>query len=216
MENFPSNSNAPRKRVPAKESAKKERTELTRVVSGNVTRRRRPLGKKITDLFTGVDLRDAVALSFFEVMLPAARDMLFDSGESTLRAMFYGDSSGPRNTSHVRGGPHGRRHVNYSRYSDPRGRRDEPREISRKARSGHMFDEILFDNRVEAEAVLDILIERIDEYGDATVADLYDLVDITENYTDKRYGWSSLATASVSRAKGGYILVLPRPEVLDR
>lgn len=98
--------------------------------------------------------------------------------------------------------------------SDPR-RRDEPRTVSRQARARHDFDEIILENRVEAEEVLDRLFERIEEYGTATVADLYDLVGMTGDYTDNKYGWTGLATASVSRTKGGYVLDLPRPEVLD-
>lgn len=213
MENFPSNSNAPRKRVPANAKPKpEEKKELTRVVSGSVTQRKKSLGKRIVQ---AVDFRSVADYVFLDVMIPAARDMFVDAGEAGLRRMFYPDDSpGRRGHSRNRGGPHGSRHTPYHRMSDPR-RRDEPRTVSRQARARHDFDEIILENRVEAEEVLDRLFERIEEYGTATVADLYDLVGMTGDYTDNKYGWTGLATASVSRTKGGYVLDLPRPEVLD-
>lgn len=216
MENFPSNSNASRKRVPANAPKKAERTKLEPVVTGTVTRRKTPLGKRLLHVVIGGEVHEVREHVIFDVLLPAARDMVVDAGEAALRGVFYPDSSaGRRGHSRNRGGPHGTRYTNYSRYSEPRGRRDEPRTVSPRARSRHDFDEIIFNNRVEAEATLDLLFERIEEYGDATVADLYDLVGITEDYTDKRYGWTDLSNASVSRTKGGYILDLPRPEVLN-
>ena len=216
MENFPSNSNnnAPRKRISSKETPP-ERKKLERVVTGNVTRRKKPLGKRISENIVGGETRGVWDYVLLDVLIPAARDMIVDAGEAGLRRAFYPDAgAGRRGHSRNRGGPHGAGYTNYSRYSESR-RRDEPRSMSRQGRSRHNFDEIIFENRVEAEEILNRLFDRIEEYGDATVSDLYDAVGITDDYTDKRYGWTGLATASVSRTKGGYILDLPRPEVLD-
>ena len=37
----------------------------------------------------------------------------------------------------------------------------------------------------------------------------------TKTYTDQKWGWSDLALASVRGVRGGYILDLPRPIVID-
>jgi hypothetical protein len=43
-----------------------------------------------------------------------------------------------------------------------------------------------------------------------SVADLYDLVGVTGNYTDNKYGWTDIRSASVIRVRDGYMLKLPK------
>ena len=44
-----------------------------------------------------------------------------------------------------------------------------------------------------------------------SVADLYGLVGIDSEYTDNKYGWTNLSSASIKATRDGYILDLPRP-----
>jgi hypothetical protein len=53
------------------------------------------------------------------------------------------------------------------------------------------------------------------DYGQASISDLYELVGITANFTDNKWGWTDLRSSSVSRARDGYLLNLPRPILLD-
>jgi hypothetical protein len=69
--------------------------------------------------------------------------------------------------------------------------------------------------RVEAEEVIDRLFDVVSRYETATVADLYEMVGVTGNYTDDKWGWTDLRGASVQRVRNGYLLDLPRPEPLD-
>lgn len=48
--------------------------------------------------------------------------------------------------------------------------------------------------------------ELIDTYKLVSVADLKDLVGITGNYTDNRYGWTSIRSAEVVRVRDGYTI----------
>ena len=67
------------------------------------------------------------------------------------------------------------------------------------------------DNRADAEEVLDSMLATIDKYGIVSVADMYDLVGITGNYTDNKYGWTDLRSARIERERdGGYTINLPR------
>ena len=38
---------------------------------------------------------------------------------------------------------------------------------------------------------------------------------VTVNFTDNKYGWKDLSSASVSRVRDGYLLNLPRTVLLD-
>ena len=60
------------------------------------------------------------------------------------------------------------------------------------------------------------MIDIMDNYdGVVTVADLYDLADLTQPYTANRYGWTNLRNATTQRVRDGYILKLPRPMPID-
>jgi hypothetical protein len=89
------------------------------------------------------------------------------------------------------------------------------RVISQRARAHHDFGEIILSTRGQAEDILDALRLRISEYGAATVPDLYDLVGLSDRSTDYRYGWTDLQFAGVRPVRGGYMIVLPRTELLD-
>jgi hypothetical protein len=87
--------------------------------------------------------------------------------------------------------------------------------MSRTGRAKHDFDEVVLESRGEAEEVLSNLVDSIIDYGQATVADFYDLVGIATNFVDGKWGWTDLRNASVSRVRGGYLINLPRTQPLD-
>jgi hypothetical protein len=80
----------------------------------------------------------------------------------------------------------------------------------------HDFNEIILATRVEAEEVLDRLFDILNKYQTVSVSDLYELVGITANFTDEKWGWTELRGSQVAKVRNGYLLDLPRPEPLDR
>ena len=52
--------------------------------------------------------------------------------------------------------------------------------------------------------------EMMEEYGIVRVADLFDLVGITGDYTDNKYGWTNIRNAEVVRVRDGYKIKMPR------
>lgn len=87
--------------------------------------------------------------------------------------------------------------------------------MSSRGRATHDFDEIILPDRGEAQAVIDGMFETLQRYQVVTVADLYALVGISGNFTDNKYGWDDLSGASILRIRGGYLLDLPKAELLD-
>ena len=63
---------------------------------------------------------------------------------------------------------------------------------------------------MEAEKVLQSMDDLIDTYGIVSVADYYDLVDVTSQYTDNHYGWTDIRNARVVRVSDGYMIKLPK------
>lgn len=208
MDQFPSNS----KRL---ERSREEPKKVERVVQGEVVRRKAPRGRRALQNIIGGDAQSVWGYVVGEVLIPAARDMVEDAFIGGIQRMIRGDDYRPTRRSHHRGGLSSR-----TDYQAPfRGRsshRDEPRrELSRRARSSHDFDDIILENRVEAEEVLDRMDAWLDKYEVVSVAEFYELCGVSGNYTDSKYGWRDIGTASIHRVRGGYLIRLPPPEVLD-
>lgn len=202
---FPSNS---RRKAPG------EQKKVERVVEGEVVRRKKTLGKRFSEHFFGSNARGVFGFVALDVLVPAAKDAITDAVSQGVERLIFGEA---RSTSRRTGRRPGESYINYNRYSSSRrDHRDEPRQqLSRKARASHDFDEIILPTRVEADEVIDRLFDLVSKYETATVADLYDLVGISGNYTDDKWGWTDIRGAGVTRVRNGYLLDLPRPEPLD-
>src|SRR5690242_18821613 len=87
MDNYPSNSN---KTKPAAEE-KVEPKNIEAVVTGVVTRRKTPLGKRLAETFIGGDARTVGGYVVLEVLVPAARDMIADAFTQGIERMIYGE-----------------------------------------------------------------------------------------------------------------------------
>lgn len=205
--NYPSNSQKSKKAAEPKEAPKK-------VVSNEVTQRRKPLGRKLADTFAGDDARSVGGYILFEVVIPTLKSLISDAVSQGVERMLFGEAS-TRSSKN-------RRHTSYNQMYKGRSdgyRHDDTRPggrpMSQRSRANHDFDEILIEDRGEAEEVLEQLIELIDRFDLATVADLYSLTGVSGSFQDDKWGWYELGTAQIKRVRGGWLLDLPRPQPID-
>ena len=180
--------------------------KVEKVITGSATAKKKGLGKKFTDIFIAEDARSVGDFILQDIIVPAAKSLFVEMISGGANMIAYGERgpSGRRSTAERYGYGHRSGYTNYNRVSD---RRDS-RPISRS--EAYSYDDIYLETRGEAEAVLTRLDEQIDEYGTASVNDLYDAVGITGSFTDCKYGWTDLRSASVVRTRDGYMLKLPR------
>jgi hypothetical protein len=75
---------------------------------------------------------------------------------------------------------------------------------------GFSYDEVIFENRGEAEHVLTQMDELVSTYGMVSVADLYDLVGMSCDYTYNKYGWTNIRNARIERVRDGFLLEMPK------
>lgn len=108
--------------------------------------------------------------------------------------------------------------ISYSDYYDRGGKRDRYSSGYRDHDRGYGRDvmtveDIPFETRDDAMAVLDRMDETIDMYGVVSVSDVFQAAGVTGNgFTDNNYGWTSLKTADVERDRDGcYRIVISRP-----
>lgn len=205
---FPSNSKTTQ---PAE-----KRPEIKPVVSeGGAKERKKSLGKRIAESFTGEDAETVGQHILMDVLIPAAKNAISDAVTQGIERMLFGDVRRGRTTTSGRPG-------NYTSYGSVINRSpgrafqgEGDRQISRSARRNHDFREIVLEERGEAERVLDEMGHILDAYDVVTVAELYSLVNITGSYTDEKWGWNDLRGSKVDRLREGYLLNLPRPIPLD-
>lgn len=205
---FPSNSKNDRN-----ETDKPEK-KVERVTTGKVIERKKSLGKKFSETFFGGDsINTVIGYVFNDVLLPAAKSTISDMVSSGIEMLLFGTTSGKRS----RGGSSSGGRTSYGNYYKADGSRTDAmgrKPISSQNRARHNFDDIILETRGEAEEVLSNLVDLVRDYEVASVADLYDLVDITSNFTDNKWGWEDLRGASVSRVREGYLLNLPKVKEL--
>lgn len=211
---YPSNSQSQPKKDAVPQPVGKK---VERVTQGEVQRRKKSVGKRFLETFMGGDARSVGGYIVFDVLIPATRDMVVDTFTMGVERMFYPDSRGTSRRGYRSQGQNG--YVAYNRYAPSSriyrpGEREE-RNISRRARASHDFDEIILSTRVEAEEVVERLFDLVERYESASVEDLYEMVGIKSDYTDKKWGWLDLRGANVTRTRSGYLLNLPRPVPLD-
>jgi len=212
--NFPSNKQS--KAI----SPAKDKKVVDKVITGTVKTRRRPLMRRFAETFIAEDSSSVGRYILFEVLIPAAKDLMSDLVKETVdRTLFGGGRSGRVRAGYRSSTPGG--HVSYNRYSSggsnsPPWRRDDDRPgISRNGRRAHNFDEIVLDTRAEANEVLDHMYELLSRYEQVTVSDLYDLVGLDAKFTDEKWGWRELQGSRAVRVHEGYVLDLPKTEQLD-
>lgn len=207
---YPSNKNS--KSEPTRRP--REDKNIQKVTSGKVVQRQKGLASRIRETFTGDDAKSVGTYILFDVVIPAAKNMISEAGSQFIERMLFGD---------VRDRHRSTSRTNYTTYSrsTPRSSYNRPptprpgRDISYRARATHDFDEVVLESRGEAEEVLDRLHDLLRDYDMASVADLYDLVGVTSSFTDDRWGWMDLSGSSISRVREGYLLNLPRPVSID-
>ena len=201
MEEYRSNSN----RSKAEQKEREKRVDKP-VVTGKVVTKKPSALRKITGEFISEDAKNVKSYVFGEVLIPAIKKAISDIVTDGIDIILYGESrKGSKRYSADR--------VSYRNYydRDSRSARDTRSSIG----SGYSYDDIVLSTRGEAEDVLARMDELIDAYQLVRVADLYDLVGITGNYTDNKYGWTNIRNAEIMRVRDGYMIKMPRAVPID-
>ncbi len=180
--------------------------KVEKVIAGTVKSKKKSEIRKFTDVFISEDIDNVKSYILLDVLIPAIKKAISDIVTNGIDMILYGETGKTKSNSIAS-------KVSYRSYYDGRnGRRDYS---AIRTKISYNYDDIIFDNRGEAEDVLSRMDELISTYGLVSVADLYDLVGVTGNYTDNKYGWTNIRSASVIRVRDGYMLKLPKALPLD-
>lgn len=176
-----------------------EKKRVEKVIHGKVKVRPKSGLHKLTDVFISEDAANVKSYIVMDVLVPAVKKAISDIVRDGIDMILYGESKGRSSSSSS--------YVSYRDYS----RRDDDRFRDRdRDRRGYNHDDIVLESRGEAEEVITRMDELIETYGVVSVADLYDLVGKTCEYTDNKYGWTNVRNAEPIRVRDGWMLRLPK------
>lgn len=191
-------------------NAQEQERKVEKAVTGTATVRKKNEVSKLADVFISEDIKNVKSYVLMDVLVPTIKKAIVDIVTDGVNMIFFGGTGTRKNR------PNGSK-VSYSNFYD---QRDNGRSYnsSSTASSGSRFDygDIEFESRGDADAVLDEMNNVIERYGFVTVADMYDIADITHPYTSTKYGWTNISTATISRCMNGkYIIKLPKARPID-
>ena len=196
-------SNSHRSKTQTNQNETTER-KVQKVVS-NKAKTRKNDSRKLMNIFISEDAQNVKSYVFMDVLVPAIKKAISDIVTDGIDMILYGEARGKKSRSS--------NNVSYRSFYDDK--RDGRRGPDNHARTRFDYDDIVFSSRGETEAVREQMIEIIERYGFVTVADMYDMADLTAPYTGNKYGWTNVRSAEAVRVRDGYILKLPKAMPID-
>ena len=185
-----------------------KKKEVSSVVARTPKTRKKSEVSRFANSIMSGDSSSVKRFLYEDVLIPSMKKLIDDIVTNGISIILYGEAGRSKKSSSP-----GTRVPYSGYYSD---RRDNP---PRSIRDGGVLDyeDIIFDNRGDAETVLASMDEILSQYGIVTVLDLFDLSGVTtHNYMAARYGWKNIRDADVIRVRDGYIIRLPRAIPIDR
>lgn len=182
-----------------------EKKKVEKVVTGTVKTKKKSGAHKLAEIFISEDITNVKEYIIMDVVVPAIKNTIEDIVINGIRLFLRGETSDRRNGSRAD-------KISYNKFSSNSISRNND---SNRTRVGYSYDDVVLETRGEAEDVLDRMGELIELYGVVSVADLYDLVGKSCNYTDNKYGWVNIRNAEPIRVRDGYMLKLPKASPIN-
>src|SRR5699024_2459424 len=198
-----------------------ERKSLDKVVSAEPVKVKKGLMSRLVTGVLGPEGLPGIGQYVSEeIIIPAIKNIIVDAVTSGINMVMYGENR-PHNPRAVNRQPANRYYssgprptYNYtSRYTS---QQPDPKERHAPRANRYGIEEYVIENREDAAHVLTTLTEQADMYGSVSVADYYDLIGVTSEYTDNNYGWilETIVRATIRPVRGGYIIALPAVDVI--
>jgi len=193
-ERFPSNTYTQKKTDP---------DEVLKVTTGKVKEKKKSLGERVAEAFIATDGRDIKDYFVFDVLIPGLKRAV----EDLVHMVLYNDHKSGR--VERKNGESRIRRVSYSSVYGNSQKRDE----ALTARPKVSKTDLIFETRADAEEVLSMMADRVEDAGFATVKYLNALSDMPTDFTQTRWGWHDVSGASIVQTRDGeYLLKMPRVE----
>lgn len=177
---------------------------------GKVVEKKPSLARKAASTFLAEDIENVKEFIIFDVVVPGIKEAFLSSMEMLL----WGST---RRGGYRRNDSRSNERVSYNTYyrSSRDDRSDRRRDTNRDSASD--FRDLVFTDRRDAEDIVNEIKERIIEYGDASLADMYQACKLKYSHTDMNWGWQQGQEDDiyVRQVRGGYKIEVPKLRMLD-
>lgn len=193
---------------PGNSDRSKEKKDITPVAKARV--KRESTARKVVGEIIREDARSVGETVLWDVVIPTVKNLISDTVTRGIESMLYGGDSRPRSRNS---------YSDYSGYSRPKGNRDRPTERRDRRSARHAEperNEIIFDSRSDANDVIDRMSDLIDQYGQASLADLNALIGASSNFIDDNWGWTDMGSFDVRQVRDGFMLTHDEPQSLKQ
>lgn len=190
---------------PGNSDRAKEKKEIVPIAKARV--KRESTARKVVGEIIREDARSVGETVLWDVIIPTVKNLISDTVTRGIESMLYGGDSRPRSRNS---------YSDYSGYSRPKGSRDRPAERRSARQAEPERNEIIFDSRSDANDVIDRMSDLIDQYGQASLADLNALIGASSNFIDDNWGWTDMSSFNVRQVRDGFMLTHDEPQSLKQ
>ena len=170
-----------------------EKPKAQKIVTGQAKLKK----KGFFDFFVSEDASSVKSYLLSDVLVPNIKRLIQELVTSGINQLLYGNDHKPAKSS----GSTSR--VSYNSFSSAPATQPN-------RRRGNDIIEIEVDACADSQNGMYQLQGLSDQYHQATIADLYDLVGIDGDFTDNNYGWKDLTRVSVVPYGRKFIIRMPR------
>lgn len=197
---------------PTKKIVKKEKA-----IKGTAVMRKRPLGKRIAELFGAESGQNIFDYLIGDILIPAAKNTLSDFVSEGVDMALGIDTRRRRRDPKDRYGRFDYGSAYRVDRGDSRDRdRREFRDRYERDRTPTSYEDIVFETRADANRAISSMCDMIEAYDQVSIGDLFDAAGVSGgDYTDRRWGWTNISSARIIPVRGGYVLDLPKPILLN-
>lgn len=166
---------------------------------------------RLSDIFIAQDIKSVGAYVFERVIVPALQNLAVNTINSIARGVFLGEGAINTFNDTKRIG------TGHTSYNSMYGNGGHTKTYIGTASNRARFEELNYGDYGDAQMVLDILDECIQNSGYATIADLYEASEKSCPYTGEYYGWRDLSRARIVQDGDRWWLKMPKAmEIKER
>lgn len=205
----------------SKETPVKEAPKATPIVNKSaIVSTKKPLGQRFKDAFIAEDIADVRSWLIQDVLIPGAKNTILDM----LSMVFFSKSGGRSASSYsfYRPKGYGYSGASYAPYYQSQYNGQAHSGIQRQDRSyvSHNakvdYREVVLERRDDAQRVVDEMRGRIMEFGQVSIAEMLDFMEITSSYVDNNWGWTNPNCIGIKRMANGWLIDVAEAEPLER
>lgn len=205
MQDYKPNSNRFKESQKASSApAEPEVRKVEKVVAGKVTAKPKSGVAKFFETFLAEDFNKVKDYVYKDIIMPTVKDTIWTIIARGSERLIFGEAGhSPKNSKLP--------FINYGGLFKSNAPTQTPAVNS--SATQYSVDNIILEDRGDAERVLVAMNAHIAEYGEVSISTLYEFIgEPIGDFTTTRWGWRSLNTAGIMRtSNGGYKLDLPRP-----